>query len=182
MIKKLDKKIISDYSDFINSDGLNTSLSLDAKIRHNVSQIINPSPWRVLARVAFIVFIVGILNLFLCPQFGLSFMKNSGLHELFMQFGKYGCKFFCGAFFLGSGLFIASFMLSYDDLRVSRQNKFLQIVLLSSIFLVLFVAAGGAIYFTVAIFWLMGAIIGGFICLELGFYFRCLSASVLSKY
>ncbi len=171
MKEKLDSKLSAEYADFITSQGA-APKAIEVEIKDKVAAIINPSPWLVLARLSVVVFIVGLLNLFLCPQFGLSFVRDSGLHELFMQFGKYGCKFFCGAFFLGSGLFIASFILSLDDLRVLKRHRFLKVSALSSLFLILFVAVGGSVYFLIAIYWLLGAVIGGLVCLEVGGWFR----------
>lgn len=165
-------KQMSEYIEFITGSETSLPNHLNNNVIKQVRGIINPSPWLVLFRLSLVVFTVGILNLFLCPQFGIGFIRESGLHEFFMQFGRYTCKFACGVFFLGSGLLLASFTLSFDDLKVLRKHKFLQISALSSFILVLFIAAGGAVYFIFAFYWLMGAIVGGLACMETGYFLR----------
>jgi len=163
-----DHKTLKDFHEFLHTPGIAPSEQLTASTLQDAATVMFPSPWAVLIRLSAIVFAVGLMNLTLCPQFGLGFVQDSGLFDFFMRFGHSTCKIFCGAFFLGSGLFIAPFILRPDDIRILRQHRFLQISALSSIALILFVAAGGSVYFTIALYWLLGAVFGGLFCLEVG--------------
>lgn len=173
MKKKINKELLSSYVDFLSVQEIVPPNHLNENVFSQVEAILSPSPFLVLGRLGLIVFFVGLLNLVLCPQFGVGFVRESGLFEFFMTFGHHACKVFCGAFFLGSGLFISTIFLKIEDLKVIRLYRFLQISALSSITLVLFVAAGGSVYFTAAIYWFLGALLGGITCFEAGFKLRC---------
>jgi len=172
MKKTIEEQSVSDYAKFLTAQEISPPSHLTAKVFKDAEAIFSPSPFLVLGRLGLIVFIVGLLNLVLCPQFGVGFARESGLFEFFMMFGHHACKAFCGAFFLGTGLFLSTIILKIEDLKVLRQHRFLQVSALSSIALVLFVAAGGSVYFTAAVYWFIGALLGGVICLEAGFKLR----------
>ena len=173
MKKTIEEQSVSDYTDFLSTQEFSPPSRLTERVFKDAEVIFSPSPFLVLGRLGLIVFIVGLINLVFCPQFGVGFVRVSGLFEFFMMFGHHTCKAFCGAFFLGTGLFLSTIILKIEDLKVLRQHRFLQISALSSIALVLFVAAGGAVYFTAALYWFAGALLGGVICLEAGFKLRC---------
>lgn len=172
MKKKINNELLSNYADFLSVEEINPPNHLNEKVLSQVEAILFPSPFLVLGRLGLIVFFVGLLNLVLCPQFGVGFARESGLFEFFMTFGHHACKVFCGAFFLGSGLFISTIFLKIEDLKVIRQYRFLQISALSSIALVIFIAAGGSVYFNAATYWFAGALLGGITCFEAGFKLR----------
>jgi len=172
MKKTIEQQSISDYAEFLSANEVSPPHHLTEELLEQVETVLSPSPFFVLGRLGVVVFVVGLLNLVLCPQFGVGFVKESGLFELFMRFGHHACKVFCGAFFLGSGLLLSTFILKIEDLKVLRQHRFLQVSAISSVALVLFVAAGGSVYFTAAVYWFVGALLGGITCLEVGFKLR----------
>jgi hypothetical protein len=176
MKKKIEEELTSEYVEFMSTKEMTPPSFLTQKLLGNVEAVLSPSPFLVLGKLTLVVFIVGLLNLILCPQFGVGFVKDSGLYEFFMRFGHNTCKAFCGAFFLGSGLLLATFILRIEDLKVLHQYRFLQISAISSISLICFIATGGSVYFTVALYWLLGALLGGIVCLEFGFKCRRLFA------
>jgi hypothetical protein len=166
------EEAVREYADFLSNTGNRPPQHVTDKLMSIVHSELFPSPWRVLLRLSSIVFLVGLINLTLCPQFGIGFVRESGLFEMFMSFGHQACKIFCGAFFLGTGLFLSAFILSPQDLRIIRQHRFLQVSVVSSLALIFFVAAGGTVYFAIASYWLVGAMIGGVLCLEAGYMLR----------
>lgn len=166
------EKAVREYVDFLSNSDVRPPQHITDRLRSVVHSELFPSPWLVLVRLSSIVFFVGLLNLVFCPQFGIGFVRESGLFEVFMKFGHQACKVFCGAFFLGTGLFLSAFILSPQDLRIIRQHRFLQVSVVSSLSLIFFVAAGGAVYFAIASYWLLGAIVGGVLCLEAGYMLR----------
>jgi hypothetical protein len=172
MKKTIEQQSLSDFAEFLSTQETFPPAHLTERVYREVESIVSPPPLLVLGRLGIVVFIVGLLNLVLCPQFGVGFARESGLFEFFMLFGHHACKTFCGAFFLGSGLFLSAVILRMEDLRVLRQHRLLKISLLSSIALVFFVAAGGSVYFTAAAYWFAGALLGGVVCLEAGITLR----------
>ncbi len=165
------EKILKEYADFMSSEEAPPAY-LAAELSEKINPILFPSAWAVLCRLMAIVFVTGLLNLAICPQFGLGFISNSGLYQLFMQFGHYTCKAFCGALFIGSGFFLASLVLTAEDMKILRQYRFLQVCAVSALALSVFTAAGGSVYMAAATYWMAGAVIGGLFCLEAGYFLR----------
>ena len=161
-----------EYLDFSSSEETQPPSSISSAILIEIHERMTPPPYLVFLKLAAVVFTVGLMNLTLCPQFGLGFARHSGLMEFFMNFGSQGCRIACGAFFLGSGLFLASIILNPEDILVARKSIFLQASFLGAIALVAFVACGAEVYFQAALLWLMGSIVGGTISMELGFMIK----------
>ena len=170
--QKIPPDLAAEYDTFIESPPVEPPTTLSRDVLTKVSILMNPSPYMVFAKLSFIVFFVGLLNMTLCPQFGLNVVRNSGLMEYFMNFGRYGCDIACGAFFLGTGLFTSSFLLKPEDVRVIKTHIILQVSALSTLSLVFFVASGGNIYFEKALLWFIGSVLGGLVSLELGYFLK----------
>ena len=164
--------LAAEFEDFKQSPPVEPPITLSSNVLTKVSVLMNPSPYTVFAKLSIVVFFVGLLNTTLCPQFGLSFVRNSGLMEYFMSFGRYGCDIACGAFFLGTGLLTSSFLLKPEDVIVIKAHIILQVSALSALSLVFFVASGGDIYFEKALLWFIGSVLGGLVSLELGYFFK----------
>lgn len=155
-----------DFNDFLSTKPIEPSHDVSRRVRASVFELLNPSSFKVFSKLVVIVFCVGLINLLLCPQFGLGFVRESFIGDLFMSFGYAGCKIACGAFFLGTSLFVGMFLLKQEEIKVIRTHRFLQITLLSSLFLAGFVAAGADIFLHAIFFWLFGSIVGGLLSLE----------------
>lgn len=165
-----------DFNDFLSTKPIEPSHDVSRQVRTSVFELLNPSSFKVFSKVVVIVFFVGLINLLLCPQFGLGFVRESFIGDLFMSFGYVGCKIACGAFFLGTSLFVGTFFLKSEEIKVIRAHRFLQVTLLSSLFLAGFVAAGADIFIHAMLFWLFGSALGGIFSLELGYALRSMLA------
>lgn len=170
--KKLPDELDNEYQDFLSTAPVEVPDYLSKRIMERVSEDLNPSPPQVFMKLASIVFLVGLMNLTLCPQFGIGPVRHTNLMHYFMSFGEYGCRVACGTFFLGSALLLATFLLKPEDIQVIRRSRLLFISSISAISLVAFVALGGDVYFEAAAFWLIGTIFGGLLSIELGWSVR----------
>lgn len=167
----------SEYKEFLNSSPVEVPKDISNKIIKKIHEELNPSKQFVFLKLATIVLIVGVLNLTLCPQFGIGFIRHTGLMHYFMSFGEYGCRIACGVFFLGSGMLTASLLLKPEDIRVIRNSRLLFISAISMLSLIAFVALGGEVYFEASLFWFAGTIAGGIGSIEMGWAFRKMSFS-----
>lgn len=157
-----------DFEDFLKSPPVEVPPLHTLPVGRELSALVSPSPWLVFSKLCWIVAFVGALNLLLCPQFGIGLSKGIGLLEYFMSFGHLPCKVLCGFFFLATGVGAAAVILSPFDLFVVRRHQWLYFSGVSSLTLVFFLAAGGEVYFSVALAWFVGALTGGLISLSLG--------------
>lgn len=165
------QKIKDEFQEFMNSDAL-PSPAIGQRVLSTIETAMRPSPFLVFSKLCLGVLCAGLITLLLCPQFGIGFMRHSGLLELFMYLGHYGCKVMCGAFFVGMSVFVSTFVLLPEDLRVLRKHCFLQVAAVAALALSAFVALGGEIFFVAALAWFSGGLIGGLASLEFGFRLR----------
>jgi len=163
---------VREFTHFLAGEPAAVPPELSHRVEERVESVLHPSPWQVLTKFAGIVFSVGVLTLTLCPQFGVGFARESGLFEYFMTFGQYGCRFFCGAFFFGSGLLLSALVMREEDIKIIRRRRVLKIAGLASVALAGFVAAGGAVFSGAALFWLLGAVVGGIASFETGYFLK----------
>jgi hypothetical protein len=85
-----------------------------------------------------------------------------------MKFGQHFCDFACGTFFTATSFFIALFIISRDELRVLKYNKFLAIssIILTSIGF--FAIMSPTVFFELSLLWILGATMGASLALEIG--------------
>ncbi len=151
---------MSGFSEFLNADSVSPPASLNQRILDQVHGALNPSPFTVFGRLAGIVFVVGLLNLLFCPQFGIG-TRGPGLMMFLMDISPLLCHFACGVLFVGIGVFVSTFLLRREELRVLKETKFLQVSALSASMLGMFLCFGSQGFFTLELMWLLGGIVGG---------------------
>ena len=166
------RDINSEYKDFSSINSENIPEPLNRMVQQRICSELNPSEWYVFGRLSLIVFVSGAISLLLCPQFGIGFARDSGLFELFMTFGPYACKIFCGAFFVGISFFITTLILRPEELKVIRRNNVLAVSAFSLIWLGGFVNLGASVFIEAALVWFIGAFVGGLLLFELGYFVR----------
>ena len=160
---------MKEYHEFVSAEEASPPLKLTQAIVAQVRRDLCPSSARVFTKLVLIVIAVGALSLFLCPQFGISFMRHSGLHGVFMHYlGRYGCNLACGAFFSMSGITAAFFLLRPEEFRVLQARKFLLLSAVSALSLSLFVALGAVIFMESALLWFLGSLLGALGITQLG--------------
>lgn len=138
-----------------------------------VTRELNPSSWRVFSKLSGIHLFTGFLTLSVCPQFGFRLLGDGmGLMHYFMDFGDYGCKIACGAFFSGVSLLVASVALRPEEVRVLRRNRALQLGALTLLSLCFFIMFRADMVLGLTAAWFFGSVLGGLLTLELGFAMR----------
>lgn len=166
------KEQLREFQDFLNTDPVKPPEYLSEQILSRVRRDLNPSVWFVFLKVIIIHFVVGSVSLLLCPQFGLSPIGHRGIMGLMMKLGEPFCMFGCGVIYVTMSALIASLLLRYEEVRMIRSTELLQWSVLSLFSLGAFICLGAKIVFTLAVFWVLGFIIGGFASLELGWIIR----------
>ena len=90
----------SEYEFFLTNQGEITPSFLSETIKRGMSEYTNPFPGKVVFKYIFVFILAGFISLFLCPQKGVGFLKNS--YPLFfhaLHSSKFLCGLYCGFFF-----------------------------------------------------------------------------------
>ena len=168
MKNKVDPKAwATDFQEFLNAPEVRPPAHIREEIFQVVHRDLNPSLWLVMAKLGGIHAFVGSLSLLLCSQFGMG--RGLNLMQAFMGYGNFVCMMFCGALFLGLTTLVAGFILSSTELTKIRKTSYAPIFLLGTLSLVVFFCLGAEIAFSLALAWMMGAIVFGALGLEAGF-------------
>lgn len=167
--KNFEKDVAEDFNAFLSAEEVAPPRVLSDALFSRFSADLNPSAWKVFARVAGIHTIVGALSLiFVCPQFGISPLGHTAVMEWFMQFGHEVCMLGCGAVFLGGSSLAMSLVLRPAELQVIRRTKVVQMGVLACLSIGAFLCLGAGIVASLASFWVFGSLVGGIVSLELG--------------
>lgn len=140
--------------------------ALKEKIKNDIHQRLNPSWTKVFMRLALVQFFASFFVLLICPQFNLGFFPHSFLGHIFMSWGDFACNLACGAIFIGTGMFIALFVLTNDEIRVLRSKSLPSFSLLSVASLLAFMVFGVQFQFVLFFAWLLGALVSAIVGLE----------------
>lgn len=159
-----EKAWLDEFSEFVKTEGAPVPEQLSKKILNTVYSSLNPSAWIVFLKLLGIHSIVGTLSLAICNQFGLNpFQTNISLSEYFMSFGHSVCMTLCGVLFVGLSATLAALFLRNEEVRVLRKNLLIQVFVLSSASLAVFIAFGAEVALGIGVLWLLGALLGGII-------------------
>jgi hypothetical protein len=162
-----------EFDDFLAADEIQPPKAVSLVVLSKVRRDLNPIAWLVFWKLAMIHVFVGTLTLVFCPQFGFSFTSSMGLMNVLMRYGEAFCMFGCGALFLGVSTLVASLLLRPEEIRVIRRHEVLQLTLLASLSVGVFLCVlGGGVIAALTGVWLVGSIIGGVATLELGWAIR----------
>lgn len=161
-----------ELGEFLKAEAKQVPPGLSQKILGEIQQELNPSPLMVFTRLVEVVLIVGLVTLLICPQFGVGFLRHSGLYHVFMSLGPYGCKLACGAFFLGASLLAATLVLRPEELKVLKRRRLLMLSAVSALSLAAFVAGGAEVFVQAFAFWFLGSLAGAWLSMELGLLAR----------
>lgn len=163
-MKLNEKEWLEEFKDFVQAEGMAVPAEVRENILRQVRADLNPSAWRVFAKMLGIHGVVGTLSLAICNQFGLNpFHTDFSLSEYFMKFGHSTCMVLCGVLFIGFTVVLGSILLRREELLVLSRNAFLQIFGLSVLSMAAFIGFGADIVLGIGILWFVGAMIGGFI-------------------
>lgn len=163
--KKKDEK---DFFEFMNSTEAKPPEELSDRILNYVRADLNPSHKLVFSKLLGIQASIGFLTLIFCPQFELSLTNNYELfHYFHYKFGETICMAICGSIFVGSGALFAAYLLKSTEIRKIKESKILYYLSISIIALSTFSVLGAQVHLSLAMFWFIGASLGGLIAFEL---------------
>jgi hypothetical protein len=162
----------SEFKEFLSIDpaGIEVSPSLFTKIKNRLF----PNPWVVFGKVTLVHIFFGILSLSVCNQFGLNpFDTSFSLSSWFMKIGGHPfCMSLCGVVFMGSTYVFSNLFLTLEELESVKRQKWLQSGVFSLVSLAAFYFFGAQLVATVTILWLLGALMGGVLSVELSYRLR----------
>lgn len=162
-----EKRWEQELGEFLNCAACTPPDNVSQKIASAVAQDLQPPYSTVFLKLVGVVFIAGSASLLVCPQLGIG--DHSPLMAIFMRFGDIGCRIACSTFFMVTAMVAAILFLSLEEVRVIRKSSFLSVVGISALCLAVFSCTSAELVLHAALFWLLGACIGGFCTLQIGY-------------
>jgi hypothetical protein len=168
------QSIKEDFNKFLDTPSIIPPSHLSKKIHNRIQRDLNPPIWMVFGKLVLGHVIVGPISLTFCSQFGMGQSHHSGneFTKFVMSFGMETCMMVCGAIFLTFSLLAASLILRIEELRIIRKTRFLQVLGLGLLSIGAFVCMGRNLVFSLTMFWITGAAIGGIIAIEVTWWVR----------
>ena len=164
---------LKEFREFVNAEIMEVPPSVSKGILQNVHKALNPPWYLIFMKILGVHLFTGTLSLAACNQFEMNpFKTEFSLSEYFMKFGHSTCMVFCGVLFIGISIFASGYILRSEELRVLRRSAFIQSLGLGAISLFGFWLFGAEIAISIALLWLIGALIGGISISELVFRMR----------
>jgi len=162
----MNDELQKEWQEFTNSTSQIPS-DLVSNLQNQINEKLNPAKHILFAKLALVQAFIGTLTLLFCPQFKFSLTANDQLYHYFhYTFGHYGCMVACGALFLGSGMIFAGFILNEDEIRNIKKSRTLFISAISGASLTIFMLIGAEVYLDMAMYWIVGTLIGGLLSFE----------------
>lgn len=169
-----------EFAAFVEGCEENPPAPVASALLSRVLSDLRPSNFRVALKLALVLLFSAPANLFICPQFNLSFTHPSTfLREYFMAFGHTGCMAACGALFVGSTMLLAAMLLRPEEVRAVRASMLLQVMFVSLFSVGGFVCLGADMFLSAALVWLIAALVAGILSVELGWKLRLLARTFL---
>ena len=162
----------NDFQTFLSSREQDVPRELKNNVTTWVHAELNPSAWKVFAKASIIHSMVGALTMLFCPQFGIKLTSSMGLMPYLMQFGEWACMFGCGVLFTGGSLLMISAILRTEEINVLRRHQILGLTSFVILSLSAFICLGADLIATMTLVWIIGAVIGGFAGLQIGWKIR----------
>lgn len=159
---------LNEYQEFMDSDAVSVPSEINTATVFKIKKLLNPSAVLVFLKILAIHIVVGFLSLSVCHQFGMNpFNTERSLDGFMMRVGGHQlCMFVCGVVFVSLSLFAAGYFLTIEEVKALKRTEFLQVFVLGVISLSLFAAFGVELVISIAVIWLFGALLGGFITTE----------------
>lgn len=164
---------LEDFEDFKTVEPMSPPPILSDRIFARVQNDLNPSPWKVFAKLSIIHFLSALVTLSICPQFGVRALgEGMGLMHYFMSLGTYGCMVACGSFFLGSTVLVAMLLLRPEEVRVIRSHRLSELGTLTGLSMGFFLMLEVEFVLGFFLAWALGSFAGGVLTLEAGWSIR----------
>lgn len=164
---------LREFDAFLRVEEATPPRGISEHIRRAVKIELEPSLKLVCAKLfALHTVAIGLVTL-VCPQLGVGpLIGGHGLMHFFMAFGRLPCAAFCGALLLGTSATLVSFFLRREELRLANRYRFLNVTLLASVSFAGLMVVGGDADQASYLFWILGAVITGWLTMRLGSFVR----------
>lgn len=173
MIRENSKEIL-EFSKFVNQENVYPPATVTKSILKEVHGKLNPSLKKVTTKFFLLHSIAAFIVMLFCPQLGVNalLLGGHGVMHFFMAFGPSVCAGLCGAFFLGTSCLFATMFLKREELLLANRYRFLNVSFLMAISFTTLILLGGEAERFVYLFWIIGAVVGGWFMMKLGFSVR----------
>ncbi|MCK6597666.1 MAG: hypothetical protein L6Q37_04820 [Bdellovibrionaceae bacterium] len=172
MNKKEHDEWIKEFNEFC--DDSSSNIVVPSHLFEKIRNELFPNPWKVFSKIAIIHGVVGFLSLGICNQFGLNpFNTIYSLSDYFMKTAGHNfCMLACGVLFISTTYLFSNIFLTLEEVESVRKYEWLQLGVLSLASLASFYFFGAELVGTFVGLWLLGAVIGGVLSIELSFKIR----------
>jgi hypothetical protein len=145
-----------------------------ARVLQRLQTRLFPNPWIVFGKIATLHGLVGFLSLAICDQFGLNpFQTTQSLTIWFMSLaGHHFCMVLCGMFFMTTTYLLANVVLTLEELESIKRHEWLQTSVVCLTSLAAFAFFGAELVGTFVLLWLVGAVSGGLLSIEVSYRLR----------
>lgn len=155
---------------------MNISNETNDKILNDIKSRLIPDLKNVLMKVLFIHIASALLTLTVCPQMGFSLIESKvNLMDLFMKVGPHFCDFACGTFFTSVSVGLIYIFLTNDEFRFLRFRPFILVSTMVLTSLGFLIMLNPHMFVQLTLLWLVGAMFGTLVPMEV--CFRILSKS-----
>lgn len=175
------QSIKEDFNKFLDTPSVIPPSHLSKKIQNRIHLNLNPPILMVFGKLVLAHLIVGPISLTFCSQFGMgqSHHSGNGFSKYMMGLGMETCMIVCGAIFLIFSLLAATLILRIEELKIIRKTCLLQVLGLGLLSIGAFVCMGSDLVFSLTMYWLTGAAIGGMIAIEATWWVRKRSSAFI---
>jgi len=168
------------YKDFLDSAPVAAPNTLSKNILANIQEKIEPKILTLFMKLGLVQAVTGLFSMFICPQYGMSFSGDKTLYFFIQKtFGHYACMISCGMIFtLFAGL---ATLVIFTKPELKKLFKFqLLIFPIVAIFsMSVFSMIVQEFYLNVSLLWLLGAILGYVLTIDVGVWYKSHSKNSL---
>ena len=166
---KKSKEWLKEFESFLRAEEITPPGAVSKKIQNTVRADLEPSLKLVVAKLFGLHAIALGLVVAICPQLGVGpLIGGHGLMHFFMAFGRLPCAAFCGGLLLSISAVLVTIFLGREELRLANRYRFLNVTLLASVSFAGLMLAGGESDQLSYAFWILGAIVAGWLTLRVG--------------
>lgn len=160
-MNKMEQLELQEFQDFLSSPDIAPKAKTANSILLTAHNSILRYKGAVFAKLIAIHSAVSLLSLSVCHQFGMNpFNSSVSLSDYFMEYGHSTCMVFCGFLFIGGSLLTARMLLHKYEFALIRNSFFLQIFVLCSLSLAVFMVIGAEMTLGFTLLWILGAYLG----------------------
>lgn len=172
---------VQEFQEFLAVREAEPPVSISENVLVRIQREMSPASWLVFSKLALIHWVVGTVTILFCPQFGISLTGGMGIMSFFMKFGEEICMIACGVVFMSGSALCGALFLRPEEVVTIRKKRYLQMASLALLSMGVFVCMGVGFLLSLALFWILGSVLGGLLGLEFGWIFRFKWARALGR-